>query len=278
VYELEGELADTGLAKATVRDILISLSSILTEAQARGLVAQNVVRARGKQQKKGNGRAKLEVGVDISSLDEIRRLIPHLTGPRRALLMTAIFTGLRASELRGLRWTDIVLPKPPKAHEEPKSGEIHVRQRADQWKTIGAPKSAAGTRTVPIPPQLVKILREHKLACPNSPLGLAFPNARGNVDDLPHIVQRTLQPAMIAAGLVTADGKPKYTGMHALRHAYASCCIYRKVDGGLELPLKVVQARLGHSSIAMTADVYGHLFSRGDDGKELADAAGALLG
>jgi integrase len=43
------------------------------------------------------------------------------------------------------------------------------------------------------------------------------------------------------------------------------------------LPLKVVQARLGHSSIAMTADVYGHLFSRGDDGKELEEAAGALL-
>jgi hypothetical protein len=40
-------------------------------------------------------------------------------------------------------------------------------------------------------------------------------------------------------------------------------CINRKADGGLELPLKTVQARLGHSSIAMTADVYGHLFRAG---------------
>jgi integrase len=259
-------LEEVGLAKATVRGILVSLISILTEAQRRGKVAQNVVRARGRH-KKGNGRAKLKIGVDIPSLDEIKQLIPHLTGPRRPLLMTAIFTGLRASELRGLRWVDVDLKK----------GELRVRQRADVWKTIGEPKSAARTRTIPLPPQLVSLLRKWKLACPNGPLGLAFPNARGNIDDLAHIVQRTLQPAVIAAGLVTAHGKPKYTGMHALRHAYASWCINRKADGGLELPLKTVQARLGHSSIAMTADVYGHLFARGDDGKELEEAANALL-
>jgi integrase len=45
-----------------------------------------------------------------------------------------------------------------------------------------------------------------------------------------------------------------------------------------QLPLKVVQARLGHASIQMTADVYGHLFPRGDDGAELAAAERAFLG
>ena len=64
----------------------------------------------------------------------------------------------------------------------------------------------------------------------------------------------------------------------ALRHFYASWCINRRVDGGLELPLKVVQARLGHASIQMTADTYGHLFPRGDDGAELAAAEKAFLG
>jgi integrase len=44
------------------------------------------------------------------------------------------------------------------------------------------------------------------------------------------------------------------------------------VDGGLELPLKVVQARLGHASVTMTTDRYGHLFPHGDDGSELAAA------
>jgi len=89
------------------------------------------------------------------------------------------------------------------------------------------------------------------------------------------------QPAQIAAGITKAgkDGKPiaKYPGLYSLRHFYASWCINRKVDGGLELPLKVVQARLGHASIQMTADTYGHLFPRGDDGSELAAAERAFL-
>jgi integrase len=86
------------------------------------------------------------------------------------------------------------------------------------------------------------------------------------------------KPLQIAAGVVTKAGKAKYSGLHALRHFYASWCINRRVDGGLELPLKVVQARLGHGSIQMTADHYGHLFPRGDDGAELAAAERAFLG
>jgi integrase len=91
-------------------------------------------------------------------------------------------------------------------------------------------------------------------------------------------VRRGLQPAQITAGVVTKSGKAKYPGLHSLRHFYASWCINRRVDGGLELPLKLVQARLGHASITMTADRYGHLFPRGDDGAELNAAAQALLG
>jgi integrase len=53
--------------------------------------------------------------------------------------------------------------------------------------------------------------------------------------------------------------------------------INRKVDGGLELPAKVVQERLGHSSIVMTMDTYGHLFPRGDDGDTLAEAERLLM-
>jgi integrase len=65
--------------------------------------------------------------------------------------------------------------------------------------------------------------------------------------------------------------------LHALRHFYASWCINPRQHGGLELPPKVVQARLGHASIVMTLDTYGHLFPRGDDGAELAAAEKALL-
>jgi integrase len=69
----------------------------------------------------------------------------------------------------------------------------------------------------------------------------------------------------------------KYSGLHAFRHFYASWCINRPADGGLGLPAKMVQERLGHSSIVMTLDVYGHLFSRSDDGAELAAAERLLL-
>jgi integrase len=120
----------------------------------------------------------------------------------------------------------------------------------------------------------------------------SFPAADGSVESYVNITRHALVPTLLAAGITLPvldehgkpatddDGKPIITakyGWHALRHFYASWCINRRVDGGLELPLKVVQARLGHASIQMTADRYGHLFPRGDDGAELATAEKALL-
>jgi integrase len=142
---------------------------------------------------------------------------------------------------------------------------------------IGRPKSEAGERTIPLPPMVVNALREWKLVCPKGELDLAFPNGAGRVEDSSNIVQRAWIPTQLAAGVTTRHGQAKYPGLHALRHFYASWCINRRVDGGLELPLKLVQSRLGHASIQMTADRYGHLFPSGDDGAELAAAEKALL-
>jgi integrase len=258
---------------AMVRKVCISLGALLTDAQDRGLVGQNVVHARARRRrgKAARGAArqkvKLKVGIDIPSPDEIRAIMAKLSGSRRPLLLTAIFAGLRASELRGLRWADVDL----------KRGEIHVRQRADRYGKVGRPKSEAGERTIPLLPLLINALREHKLACPKSSLDLAFPNRRGNFDHRVSIVEKAFHPAQVAAGVVDQQGRAKYKGLHSLRHFYASWCINRRIDGGLELPLKVVQARLGHASIQMTADTYGHLFPRGDDGAELAAAEKAFL-
>jgi integrase len=124
---------------------------------------------------------------------------------------------------------------------------------------------------------VVHALREWKLVCPKGELDLVFPGPRGCVQTRFVIVDQGFNPAQLAAGVVTVDGKAKYKGLHTLRHFYASWCINRRVDGGLELPLKVVQARLGHASVQMTADTYGHLFPRGDDGSELAAAERAFL-
>ncbi len=134
---------------------------------------------------------------------------------------------------------------------------------------------------------MANTLKEWKLACPKGDLDLVFPNGHGNVESLANIINRGLIPAQLAAGLAIDTGKKdkkgerilkaKYTGMHGLRHFYASWCINRPADGGLGLPPKVVQERLGHSSITMTYDRYGHLFPRGDDTKELDAAESALL-
>jgi integrase len=259
-----------GTSPAMVRKLRVSLSAILTDALERGLVGQNVIKGMRKQ-RRGNEadrhRGRLKVGVDIPTPDEVRTFIAHLESRWRPLFLTAIFTGLRASELRGLRWSDVDLTR----------GEIHVRQRADRYRVIGRPKSETSERSVPLPPMVVNALREHRLACPKGEQDLVFPNDAGNVYDHASIIKRGLVPLMIKAGLIDAKGKAKYTGMHSLRHFYASWCINRRVDGGLELPLKVVQARLGHASIQMTADTYGHLFPRSDDGAELAAAEKAFL-
>jgi integrase len=129
-------------------------------------------------------------------------------------------------------------------------------------------------------PIVVNTLREWQLACAKGDKGPVFPTGSGNVESHSNIVKRGLSPTLTAAGvayqatsrggkpLVDEEGNPtmlpKYTGLHAFRHFYASWCINRRVDGGLELPAKVVQERLGHSSIVMTMDVYGHLFKGGD--------------
>ena len=159
-----------------------------------------------------------------------------------------------------------------------------MRQRADRYNEIGKPKSAAGEREVPLSPLVVTALREWKLACPKGPLGLVFPNGRGNVQSLANIINRGLIATQLAAGVtVTATDKrgapvlrAKYTGMHVLRHWYASWCINPRPEG-LGLPPKVVQERLGHSSITMTMDTYGHLFPRGSDAKEMAEAERAFF-
>ena len=257
---------------AMVHKVLLSLGAIIADAQERGLIAQNVVYnlrrgRRGKARTARRQRRKLEVGVDIPTPGEIGRISAHLHDQRRPLILTAIFTGLRASELRGLRWSDIDL----------KRGVLHVRQRADRYQRIGPTKSLAGERIVPLPPLLVNTLREWKLACPKSNRDFAFANQAGNPPALADIVRRSFQPAQVAAGIVNAKGRAKYGGLHTLRHFYASWCINRKVDGGLELPLKLVSTRLGHASIQITADRYGHLFPSTDDGTELAAAEKAIL-
>jgi len=283
IRALEDRLREDGRSAAMIRKILVSLGTLIADAQERGLAARNPVRdmrvrRKGKERRsERRHRGKLRVGVHIPRPDEIKAIVGALEGRWRPILLTAIFTGLRASELRGLTWADVDL----------EGRELRVRQRADRFNEIGAPKSESGERAVPVPPLVANTLKEWRLACPKGDLGLVFPNAGGGIESHHAIRSRGLIPAQIRAG-VTIDtgevddkGRPvlaaKYTGLHALRHFYASWCINRLADGGLGLPLKVVQERMGHASVVMTSDVYGHLFPNADDGEEMAAAERALL-
>jgi integrase len=250
------------LSRALARKVLTSFKSLLKAAK-HAHVAADVSIGKNKRSER-----KLEVGRDIPTAEEIKRLIDAAKEDtkRRALLLTAALTGLRASELRGLRWADVDL----------KADEIHVRQRADRYSKIGPPKSASGTRTIPLAPDVLTALKKWKLACPKGEADLVFPTSTGQIEHHSNML-RGLAPVMIAAGVVDRKGKPKYA-LHAFRHFFASWCINPKDRGGRELPAKVVQHLLGHSSIVMTLDRYGHLFPRGDDRAELAKAAQALLG
>ncbi|MDW9370045.1 tyrosine-type recombinase/integrase [Sinorhizobium meliloti] len=278
----QDDLREKGRSAAMVKRITVSLGSILADAQGRGLVVRNAVhelsKARsGTKASEKRAKAKLRVGVDIPTTAEIRAILDAATGRYRPLLVTMIFTGLRSSEARGLRWEDVDLKK----------GILHVRQRADRYGEVGMPKSEAGQRTVPLPPIAVNTLKEWKLACPKSEAGLVFPNTAGNIENHQNMLKRGLWPTQIAAGVTVVDEKvdeegklilePKYSGFHALRHWFASWCINRKTDGGLELTPKAVQVRMGHSSIQVTFDTYGHLFPALDEGAEMAAAEKALF-
>ncbi|WP_309487078.1 tyrosine-type recombinase/integrase [Sinorhizobium meliloti] len=271
-----------GRSAAMVRAVRVSLGSMLSDAQEQGLIATNAVKDMGR--KKGRTKAaarhkeQIQVGVDIPTPAEVKAMLAAAAGKPRVFIMTAVLTGMRASELRGLRWVDVNLSK----------AEVTVRQRADAYHEIGSPKSAKGRRKIPLPANLVAALKEWQKECPSGELGLVFPSGTGNIEFHANITKRWYHPPQIAAGVsvntgeLDKDGKPvvapKYSGLHALRHFYASWLINRPEDGGLGLPPKVVQDRMGHSSIQMTLDVYSHLFPKGDDASTMDDAASALLG
>jgi integrase len=247
------------LSRPMARKVLTSVKSLLKVSKY-GHVAADVKVGTSKRTRK------LEPGRDIPLPAEVKRLIDAAKDERRrALLLTAALTGLRASELRGLRWSDIDL----------KASELHVRQRADRYNAIGAPKSSAGVRTIPLAPDVLSALKVWRLACPKGERGLVFPTTTGAIMFHRSMLD-SLTPTMVAAGVTDKEGKPKYA-LHSFRHFFASWCINPRSRGGRELPAKVVQELLGHSSIVITLDTYGHLFPASDDRAELAASASALL-
>lgn len=266
VQAFRNRLIAEGRSRVMAAKVVASLGALLAHALSIGKVGRNVVRDQSRQTRRHarlekRHEKRLQVGVDIPTKDEIRAMLAHADGGWRPLIVTAIFTGLRASELRGLQWCDVGLD----------AGELTVRQRADRWGIVGSPKSDAGKRVVPLAPAVVNALREWRLACPKGDADLVFPNGKGRVQQLTAIHYRGLGTVQEAAG-IAEGGKPKY-GLHSLRHAAASLFIEQGFSP------KRVQALMGHSTIQMTFDTYGHLFpSQAEDQVAMRQLQARLLG
>ena len=184
------ETRSKDLTHKTVR----ALSRILGEAGRRGLVAQNVARDVKVEKSKRE-----DEKVVIPAKDELRALLASAEADMKPFMLTAMLTGLRASELRGLRWADVDF----------KAKTISVNQRADKYCEIGPPKSKAGYRTIPVGDAVIAELKKWKLRCPHG--GLVFPASNGEVQDYGNLLRRKFYPLQIKAGVcdpLVENGEP----------------------------------------------------------------------
>jgi len=253
----------TDLSPALARKVLTSFKSLL-KVSKRSQVAQDVsVEVR-------DDKESLEVGKDIPLPAEIKKIVeavdttePQRAARMRALLLTLAFTGMRASEIRGLRWSEV------------DKKEIMVRQKADRRNVIGKTKSKKSARKIPIETGLLlPALNAWRFATEYKD-GYVFPTSTGKIEHHKNMV-RSVQSIIKRAKVVDKEGEPKYA-LHAFRHFFASWCLNPKERGGLGMDLFEVSRLMGHSSIKITADIYGHLLPGGDHHERFAAGARAIF-
>jgi integrase len=249
------QLLDSGRSTSLTRKILTSLSGIIANAQRQGLVAINNMTAveRVRQHDRSDRRPVMP------TRDELRAILAAAQTPRdRVVILAPLLAGLRGSELRGLLWKDVDL----------KAGIIHVRRRADRYNQLGPPKSKAGVRDVPAAAPLLNALKTWRVACPVTELDLVLPAADGGIEQHVRILRRSFWPAQVAAGVTLEDKNgelvAKYA-LHSLRHAAAASWI----EAGFNA--KQICTWMGHSSVQLTFDVYGYLFSNPEDERAKLD-------
>ncbi|URZ05867.1 tyrosine-type recombinase/integrase [Clostridium felsineum] len=201
---------------------------------------------------------KVKKEIEVFNNEEIKKLIDTSNGHRlKLLILLALGTGLRQGELLALTWNDIDFIKK----------EINVEKTIkkvktfdDEGKSVGkkiliqSPKSVTSNRLVPIPSNLIELLKNHRIIQniekENADIiytdnNLVFATCTGNFISTKNLFNS------YSALLVKA--KIKHKKFHALRHTYASQLF--KVG----VPLKTVQTLLGHSDISITANIYTHV-------------------
>ena len=179
----------------------------------------------------------------IASREEAASFLGCLPEEQQALWATALYAGLRLGELQALRDEDVDLA----------GGVIRVRQSWDKVVGPVPPKSRSGSRNVPIPSALRGYLAAHRLRRPTAG-GLFFGNGSGAFND---------DTARARAAKAAKDAHIAAIGFHECRHTHAAFMIAAGANA------KALSTYMGHSSITITLDRYGHLMP----GNETAAAA-----
>src|SRR3989338_3312322 len=264
-----GKKNESGLSRDTVRVLHATLRALLEEAVESGIVPVNVARRAGKFVK---GKADRGEKIQFFSRDELALFLE--TAKNEALAYYPLFlclarTGLRIGEAIGLQCGDLDFA----------GFGIEVRRNIVKGR-VGTPKNGR-TRRVDMSQQLAQVLRGEianrkaqllrlgKSADELGNLWLFQSGAGGPLDDSK--VRKVLARLLVKAGLPRRN-------LHSLRHSFASLLIQNGES------LAYVRDQLGHSSIQITVDTYGHLVPGGnrravnrlDDGNKVETFEGIL--
>lgn len=237
VQRLADDLLAVGRDPSTIRNAVMPLRVIFRRALEDGDVAVNpcaglrLPASRGRRDK-------------IVSPEQASTLLSALATGDRPLWAVALYAGLRRGELMALRWEDVDLAV----------GVIRVeRSWDDKAGVFVEPKSRAGRRRVPIAAVLRDILIEHKLTAGGE---LVVPRADGHAPFDGGAVLERARRAWKRVGLESIT-------MHEARHTFASLMIAAGVNA------KALATYMGHASVTITYDRYGHLMP-GNEGEAAA--------
>jgi integrase len=234
-------LHEKGLAPATIKRIFSVVNASLNAAANKDLITKNVANKVEKPKVKQHREL---IIWEPSFVNEFLQKTRYASRYWIAVYL-AIMTGMRQGEILGLRWSDIDFEK----------RNITIQQTVTRHRKIkqGA-KTKNSVRSVAISPETVEVLKEHRQMIVQERVALG-PNYENN--DLvvcTHfggpVTQRAIQK--VWNSFLKKTGAPKIT-FHDLRHTHASLLIKQGVH------IKVISERLGHSSVSITMDLYGHL-------------------
>ncbi|MGO8871241.1 MAG: tyrosine recombinase XerC [Acidimicrobiales bacterium] len=259
IEELIADLGRAGKSPNTIRLVRSVLRRSLGHAVRQGVLVRNVVTLTdGPRIPRGTGRA--------LTVEEAQKLLEACRDKRYEVgFVLLVETGMRLGELLGLRWDDVDL----------EAGQLNIRQTLSTLAgkiVLDEPKTASSKRPYELSVQAVEALKSHwagqaaeRLAVGEHWLasGLVLVTELGTPVD-PNNFRKIFRKVSEEAGLEGCHP-------HELRHTAASLMLSRGV------PLHVVSDVLGHSSISVTKDVYGHLVA-GERRRATDAIAGALYG